>query len=88
MAIYERVDVNLTADRMEELAKRGLVHDITRLPGRGRYSKRFTFQWHDKLEALVNAAKDAGAYSPNDQAQRPGLTAGVERNETKGKSNE
>lgn len=25
---------------------------------------------------------------PNDQAQRPGLTAGVERNETKGKSNE
>ena len=25
---------------------------------------------------------------PNDQAQRPGLTAGVERNETKGKTNE
>ena len=65
MAIYEGVVVNLTADRMDELAKRGLVYDITRLPGRGRYAKRFTFQWHDKLEALVKAAKDAGVYSPN-----------------------
>lgn len=26
--------------------------------------------------------------SPNEKAQRPGLTAGVERNETKGKSHE
>jgi hypothetical protein len=70
MAIYEGVDVNLTADRMDELAKRGLVYDITRLPGRGRYAKRFTFQWQDKLEALVNAAKDAGVYSPNAPDQR------------------
>lgn len=73
MAIYEGVDVNLTADRMDELAKRGLVYDITRLTGRGRYAKRFTFQWHDKLEALVNAAKDAGVYSPNEPSS---VTAG------------
>lgn len=65
MAIYEGVDVNLTADRMDQLAKRSLVYDVTRLPGRGRYAKRFTFQWHDKLEELVRAAQAAGVYSPN-----------------------
>lgn len=77
MAIYEGVDVNLTADRMDELAKHGLVYDITRLPGRGRYAKRFTFQWHDKLEELVEAAKDAGVYSPNvevSDSRRPRLS--------------
>jgi nuclear transport factor 2 (NTF2) superfamily protein len=63
MAIYEGVDVHLTVGRMDELAARGLVHDVTRLPGRGRYANRFTFQWHDKLEQLFHAAAAAGVYS-------------------------
>lgn len=60
------------ADRMDELAKRGLVYDVTRLPGRGRYANRFTFQWHDKLEELVRAAQAAGVYSPNEPSSATG----------------
>lgn len=61
-AIYEGTDVNLTPIRMKELANRGLVHSVIRLPGRGKYAGRFKFQWHDKLASLVLAAKAAGFY--------------------------
>lgn len=56
LAVNEGVPVDLSADEMEKMAKRGLVYDIKRLPGRGRYANRYTFEWHDKLVTLVRAA--------------------------------
>lgn len=41
-----------------------------------------------RAAAKARWAKAPKRRMPNDQAQRPGLTAGVERNETKGKANE
>ena len=44
---------------------------------------RHLWEWRPNARPVIEQE-----ISPNDQAQRPGLTAGVERNETKGKSNE
>lgn len=59
---YEGVSAKLTAERMDELAERGLVHDVTRLPGRGRYAHRCTFMESELLGDLVRAAQAAGIY--------------------------
>jgi hypothetical protein len=56
-SVYEGVSCSVPYERMLDLQKRGLVSDVTKLPGRGRYANRYTFEWNQKLEDLVKASK-------------------------------
>ena len=54
LAIYEGVDANLSYEEAEALQTKGLLCDLVKLPGRGRYAGRFEFYWNDELKDIVD----------------------------------
>jgi hypothetical protein len=59
-SICEGRSVNLDVGDIEDLEIVGLVRDVRRLPGRGRYAGRYEFMPTDRLHIVVYALASLG----------------------------
>lgn len=55
VAIYEGEPPDIAFKAAMSLQEKGLLKDVEKLPGRGRYAGRFEFHHTDKLEQVVMA---------------------------------